>query len=62
MWQSSRNPSRQYFRLGSTSEARTRRTLDINSAEEQHMEVDVEVERTAETLNQRDRASLGLLT
>ena len=48
MWQSSRNPSRQYFRLGSTSEARTRRTLDVNFVEEQHVEV--EVERTTETL------------
>ena len=38
------------------------RTLDVNPVEEQHVEVDVEVERTAEALDQRDRAGLGRLT
>ena len=38
------------------------RTLDVHSVEEPYMEVDGEVERTAESLNQRDRASLSLLT
>jgi len=33
-----------------------------NPVEKQHVEVDIEVERTAEALDQRDRAGLGRLT
>ncbi len=37
-------------------------TRDIHPVEKQHVEVDVEIQRTAEALNQRDRAGLGRLT
>jgi len=36
--------------------------LDVYPIEEQHMKVDIEVERTAEALDQGNRASLGRAT
>lgn len=37
-------------------------TLDVHAVEKQHMEVNIEVQRTAEALDQGDRAGLGRLT
>lgn len=37
-------------------------TLDVHPVEEEHVEVDVEVQRAAEALDQGDRAGLGRLT
>ena len=44
-----------------TESHRPVRALDVHSVEEQHVQVDVEVERTTEALDQSDRAGSGRL-
>ena len=44
------------WRLHQTEAQRAGGTLDVHSVEEKHVEVDVEVERTAEALDQCGRA------
>ena len=50
------------WRLHQTEAQRAGGTLDVHSVEEKHVEVDVEVERAAEALDQRDRTRLRRLT